>query len=196
ERAAATAPAPAVAPELLRAAEQRGYEAGLAKGKAAGDRAFEARLKQFDALLAAVAQKRDALPEVLEDDLAELVFEATAQIVRETTVNRELAGEAVRRALRARSDIHIVAVHVAPEDLALVGGTGAAASLGLGTRIKLVANADVALGGCIIETGQGNLDARLETQMAKLKAALLEGRSRAFDETGLAPAGMQPEDGS
>ncbi|HZR33819.1 MAG TPA: hypothetical protein VFA75_00485, partial [Nevskia sp.] len=67
ERAAATAPAPAVAPELLRAAEQRGYEAGLAKGKAAGERAFEARLKQFDELLAAVAQKRDDLLEVLED---------------------------------------------------------------------------------------------------------------------------------
>ena len=70
-----------------------------------------------------------------------------------------------------------VTVRLHPDDVAaaaarrdaLAGRVPAAAEL------RLVADDAVARPGCIIETGDGQLDARLETQLAALERALVEG---------------------
>jgi flagellar assembly protein FliH len=178
---------PVVPPELVRAAEQRGYEAGLAKGAEAGRREFDTRLERLDRLLASIEHKRDDLLEVLEDDLVELAFEAIVLIAGDTSLRRDLAVETVRRVLSARPDSHILAVRVAPEDFDLIDGSESAAAAGLGSRIKLQSDPDIRLGGCVIDTAQGSLDARLEVQLDKLRAALLEARSRSGNAEELLP---------
>ncbi len=175
-------PLPAqIPPELIRAAEHRGYEAGFAKGNQAVRGEFRAVLERLDILLESIAQKRDDLLEVLEDDLVELAFEAAALVIGDAGVQRDLVVETVRRVLAQRSDAHIVVVRIAPADLKLVAESESGATLGLGSRIRLLGDPEIALGGCVIDTGQGTLDARLELLLAKLRSALLEARSKSAD---------------
>ena len=47
---------------------------------------------------------------------------------------------------------------------------------GSATEVELVADTQVKWGGCVIEGASGNLDARLETQMQRLRDTLLNAR--------------------
>jgi len=172
-------PEPVVPPELVKAAEKRGYEAGFELGAKAGQQEFQVKVAQVEQLLTSIGQKRDDLLEVLEEDLVELVFELIGHFAGLDETRRDLVVETVRRQLATRAETQILTVRVAAEDLVLVSQSEAAGRLGLGSRLQLVADPAVRLGGCIIDTAQGSLDARLELLLEKLRRALLEGRRSA-----------------
>lgn len=177
--AALPASAPAmVPPELVRAAEKRGYDAGFESGAKAGRAEFLNRLERLDQLLESIAAKRDDLLEVLEDDLVELAFEAIGSILGTAEARKDLIVESVRRLLAVKIDTQVLKVKVSPDDLALVSEGMEPKGVGLGSRIELEADPEIRLGGCVVETARGSLDARLDLVLDKLRQALLDGRDR------------------
>jgi len=168
---------PAIPQEFLRAAEQKGYEAGLARGQEAAQRELAAKLGRLDQLLTSIAQKRDDLLEVLEDDIVELALKAAASVVGNSVLSADYPVETIRRILQAHPDAHALCVRIAPADVDLVAAASADGALGLANEVRLMADAEIRLGGCVIETTQGSLDGRIEFQLEKLRAAILDGRS-------------------
>jgi flagellar assembly protein FliH len=71
-----------------------------------------------------------------------------------------------------------VVVRLHPGDCAALrnGGKGLFPGKNGRGKVELVADEEVSLGGCILETSGGSLDARIETQIERLRDSLLKVR--------------------
>jgi len=149
------------------AARREGFETGRADGLA-------------EAAVALAAARAEAARII---DAAEPVALAVAAKMAEKIVGRavalapetmaEIAGEALAA---CRPGAGSVRVRVHPDDLPAVEARRAAlAGRAPAAALELVADDAVGRHGCVIETPQGRVDARLETQLAALERALTGG---------------------
>lgn len=167
------------AAQLLADAEQRGLEQGERKAEAAQALAQEkadatakeqaARLAQvLDSLMAA----RPALLEQSGDMVVEVVHAAVCRLLGETGATRAAVQATVQAVLREAHDTEQLRVRVHPKDLDLLRSLYGSGD----QRIALQADMTVELGGCLVETAHGTLDARLELQLQNLRTALMNAR--------------------
>ncbi|NHZ89931.1 hypothetical protein F2P45_13045 [Massilia sp. CCM 8733] len=162
-------------------ARELGRQRGLEEGRQSG--AEEAK-KTFGAELARVRSIADALQQAtvsgfkgLEDMAVAIAFEAVCKMMGSAAVTREgihaLVSEAAAHAVSSEK----VVVRLHPGDLAALREAGALDdALPSGTLVSWSGDKNVALGGCIVETESGELDARLETQLERLRATLISAR--------------------
>jgi len=150
------------------AARREGFETGRADGLA-------------EAAVALAVARAEAARII---DAAEPVALAVAATMAEKIVGRavalapetmaEIAGEALAA---CRPGAGTVRVRVHPDDLPAVEARRAALEARApAAALELVADDTVGRHGCVIETPQGRVDARLETQLAALERALTGGR--------------------
>lgn len=152
-------------------------EAGRSAGLAAGQAAWAERIERLDRLLA-------SLPEQLadgiageEDLLVELAFEAVVRILGQAAPTREGAQGLVREALASLREREQVVVRLAPPDVETLRAARSEMTRVAGCKgLEFVADERVELGGCLIETAGGGLDARLETQLQRLRELMLAAR--------------------
>jgi flagellar biosynthesis/type III secretory pathway protein FliH len=146
---------------VLAEAEEAGHRAGLARAAAA---------------LARAAAERDRLLQAAGDDLVRLAV-AVARTILGREVERDGAVEAVAaRALEAVRHRREVILRIHPGDApALRREAGRLGGL-LARAASLAIHEDPAVGrgGLVVETEAGTLDARLETRLDAVEAALLE----------------------
>jgi flagellar assembly protein FliH len=143
---------------------------------------LKARLQKLDTLLATVPAQIEARLADAEDDMLALCFESVCKILGAHAVTPEgiraqLAH--VRTGLRGKP---LVAVHLHPDDLAVLRDATAAAGGPLPAEdgeVQWVADPALALGGCILQSPQGGIDARLETQLRALARLLAQSRTAA-----------------
>lgn len=127
-------------------------------------REAQARSAAIDALR---AELRERLTAVLSAQIPELLTQATSI---HALVDAEL--ERLRRA-------ETLEVHVHPEDAAALESEAAlTARLGLSGVLTYVADPSVARGGCLVHTNRGHVDARIETRVERLCAAIVEAVCR------------------
>lgn len=188
--------------QARREGRQQGFDEGIALGREAAveearqqaeaaRQALDARTRQLDAWLAAFpAQLQRELAARLaasEDDMIALSHALVCRLLGEHALQADRVAALVRQAVAQCCDIGaggsadgLLAVRVHAADLEAVE-SDADLSQWLarqGARgVRWVADARVSLGGCIVESTQGSLDARLETQLASLRLALLAVRS-------------------
>jgi flagellar assembly protein FliH len=157
---------------------RRGYEAGIVRGQQEGLRAFEEGAAKIDGVLRAVHDRFVAEISGVEDTLVSIVFEAVCRILGDTLVKPESVRAVVRQVLARVRDQERIVVRVAPADYELLTHATRLLRLqnGARRRVELVADDRVILGGCLIETDGGNLDARLEMQVQQLRDVLLAAR--------------------
>jgi flagellar assembly protein FliH len=158
-------------------AAAQGYEDGLARGEREGRAALAKQTARVAAIAAALEQSRTAVLAAAEDDLVEVVFASVARVLGQRAA-ADGATDAVRHTLAAFRARGPVTVRVHPEDAALLEQAVAAdtALAPMSESICWRPDPGVALGGCIVDGGHGQLDARLETQLDGLRAALLAHR--------------------
>ena len=96
--------------------------------------------------------------------------------------------DVVGGALLRTSTRHRLVIEVNPEDLELVSGSaeGLAARLGGVQRLDVVAERRVERGGCIVRTEEGEIDARIGSQLERLGELMTEAGRR-----GDAPARLE-----
>lgn len=157
-------------------AAARGYEEGLATGTAEGragvDAAMARHLAQLDDIVAQAAEARERLLAGHEDMLVEVAYAAICRLAGAGASSRAGALAQVRTAIAQVREADGVRVRLHPEDVAWL-----APRAGEQHSWTLQADERVELGGCIVEGGHGSLDARLDLQLERLRAALLAARA-------------------
>jgi flagellar assembly protein FliH len=192
--------------EVLREGTHSGFEEGLRQGLIEGRSAGEAevhcrlaqaqehaaeRLQRLDALHSAWAtQLASQLAQRLaaaEDDMVALCYGVICRILGDSLVTRTGTAQAMRAAIeewirmseqQARGDAVVVHVHPADFDAMKSDDMLARWLVQQGLKgVRWQAREDVRLGGCIVQSGEGDLDARLETQLEILRDQLQRGRA-------------------
>jgi flagellar assembly protein FliH len=176
---------PQVAVELAEIREDA-HAAGFNAGRIAGGAAAAQETARLHELLQVIvaAVRADCLREQerLAQQCVEIVAAALAQIAGPLLATREAAVGAVAAALSKAKPAVELTVRVNPADLSLLEAQRAAlAAVTAAPTLHLLADAQVVLGGCLVESPTGTLDARLELQLQGLFETLRTARSRVVD---------------
>lgn len=157
---------------------------GRALGEAQGrEQAQQACQRVLDGLAAVAKAAEEELTRErsrLADLCAEIVGEALAKIAGPLLSTRKATVGAVTEVLRRVKEGRDLAVRVSPADLPILQHEEKRlAAVVPGRALKLVADARIELGGCIVESSLGALDGRLDVQLRELYATLRAARTPA-----------------
>jgi flagellar assembly protein FliH len=154
-------------------AEQRGYASGEAKGEAAAMALLQAQVDRVKALVFQIGQARQQVMSDAEDALVEIVFAAICRVLGEHGAGREHVRRMVQEAAGQVRERESLVVRLHPDDAALLRLDSTAAAM----QVRISADAGVKLGGCLVDSTSGTLDARFDTQIELLAQALLAARA-------------------
>lgn len=160
--------------KLKATARDEGYKAGFDAGLAKAAKMIDEAVARVDGLLGSIAQQSRTPFADEEGAIVEIVLVALARVLGATLARREHAIEAVRQALGEYADRQVLTLHLSLEDHAYLAEAGVRFD-GL-PQLTVVASPKVDIGGCLIETSNGIVDARIETQLERIRAILVHTR--------------------
>jgi flagellar biosynthesis/type III secretory pathway protein FliH len=166
------------------AGHAEGLEAGLAEGRQKGhDEAVAATAAQLKELAARWSQALEIfhqnMPAHLADaktDLLRLALAVAGRVTRQEALrNRNVAPAVVEESLRMLAAARRVAVHVNPVETELLQRylPELLAKLQSIEDARLTPDAEIPPGGCVLRFGEGEVDARVETQLQRISEELL-----------------------
>jgi flagellar assembly protein FliH len=161
----------AQADAIRQQAHQEGYAAGMAEARAAAEPAMQA----LASAVAGLDELRTHVADGLERGAVGLALRIAEQIISAAVdVDPDRVLDAVRGALRRLTDRERVQILVNPEDLEIVreGVEDIASQLGGIGSIEVQAERRVARGGAIVRTGEGDIDASIETKLTRAREVL------------------------
>jgi type III secretion protein L len=136
-------------------------------------------LSQWNKLLQEAREKAGRILTAHEQELVRLAIRAAERIIgEELRHNREAALSIAKNALASVRRERSVVLHVHPDDVSFVRSRLAdlQPSAPAIREMHVIGNPSITSGGCIVESEFGNIDARLETQLAALEEAALRAR--------------------
>ena len=170
--------------ELLReaarhavATRHEAYLEGRDLGHRAGQADARAELAETLALVQQVAAAampvRDRLLMSMEQEIIELVLDAVHTVLGEQAqVDRQLVLTTVDRALKRAGALTVVRIRVNPADQEVVSASVVEQAADGGRAWEVTADGAVGVGGCIIDTAHGQVDARLDVQLDEVARVL------------------------
>lgn len=158
-------------------ARQRGLELGREQGRELGRAEFDEALNAFADLMESARAAFERSIDGIAELGVEVVFEAVAKIVGEMVLDKTATVAIVRDVIHRAKDRTNLIVRVSPRDWSLLKEGRAELLEGLNVgNVELLPDDTVEVGGCLLETPSGNLDGRLEVQLARLRDALLAAK--------------------
>lgn len=120
-----------------------------------------------------IAKLRQDVAAQAENDMVRLALEIARKVVgREVTIDREIAVTLARVALGRLSSRTAATVHLNPEDFIYVNNHRT--KLEFHGSLELVEDRSIQPGGCLVRTGAGDVDARIEAQFEEISSGLLD----------------------
>lgn len=167
-------PPPAVDLERIR---KQAFEQGFAEGERSGAEAArgegEEKLERMGKIVAELASCKSSLRAEAEREVVELAFAVARRVLhRELTLDPGVAAALVGSCLDEFAGAETVRILLNQADLELVRERIATER---GVEIETVADDSVSPGGAVIETRQGKLDARIESQLEEIESGLADG---------------------
>ena len=154
------------------AARDRGMQEAQSQIETQTATRIEELRAQMTATINQIASLQNEIAARAEVDLVEFALEIAKKIVgREVTIDREIAVALVKVSLKKLHDRSIAEVHLHPEDYEYVQAHRE--KLGFKGTLDLVADSSISLGGCLIHTETGDIDARIESQFDEIAHGLL-----------------------
>ena len=160
---------------LRECAEQQGFQAGLERAETTAREAVAAQAQRLATAAAQLQQHMTAATEAAEDLIVETVFAATCRILGEAAASPQAVRRLVLHVLRQVRERSALRVKLHPDDLALLREKASEPALASG-GVVFEGDAALVAGGCVVDTGAGTLDARLDRQLERLRDVLLEAR--------------------
>jgi len=160
-----------------RAAREAAWDEGFAAGREEALAALEpARSALLEAAAALERSVEDAVPEAERRAIELAVALAEKILASAVEADPELVASVVTGALRRALHHGPLVLEVNPADVELVRASldGIGAELGGLPRLDLVGERRIPRGGCVVDTSEGQIDARLDTQLARGAAVLRE----------------------
>ncbi len=151
------------------AIREHSQRAGYAEGYTAGAQNAQAELAAALALVQRVGAEGVAIRNDLlrrsEHEMVEMVIAALRAILGERAVeDPSVVGHTVRHALQRAAAQNVLRVRVHPEQAGLVIAEMTDAD-GEAPPFEVFADGSVGLGGCVVDTAHGRVDARLDVQL-------------------------------
>jgi flagellar assembly protein FliH len=168
---------------LREAAWQEGFHDGQTTGRSAMEMTLRDEWEAEKAALRAqirqivddIATARQALWEGQEAEMVALTLAVARQVIKtEVTQNPEVVRSVIQNALRRLTDKEQVRLRVSVGDAPAVRAMREellAMTDGL-RQLEIVDDRRVGDGGCVIETGAGTIDAKIETQLLEVERAV------------------------
>ena len=160
-------------------AEHRGYESGLERGLAEARARVEHALEAVAAAERSMAEMHDRYVADAEAAAVDLAFQIAEKVIGATVASdREAVLSIVSGALLRTTDRDHLVLEVNPGDFELVRDSAAelAARLGGINRMEVVSERRVEAGGCVVRTEAGEIDARVSSQLERVRQLLAEAR--------------------
>ena len=154
------------ADDAMEAGRQQGYRDGLARWAEA---------------LEALRGAREALHAKYEPEVVKLAVKIAEKVIGEELRTRpETIVSITRECLRMVRGEHRLTIRVSASEKDIVLRTldSLERTIGPTAQIQVVGDSAIAPGGCIVESGSGVIDARLETQLKCLEEILLRIAAR------------------
>ncbi len=162
-------------------AQREGFERGLAEGRAEGRAELARALDLVQRVAAEGKAIRDDLMRRSEREMVEMVIAAFRAVLGDRIeADPTVVNETVRRALDRAGAQNIVRIRVHPDAV-----DGVSAHLTMERRaaptFEVRADGAIGVGGCVVETEYGQVDARLDVQMDEVARMLLEALPQEVD---------------
>jgi flagellar assembly protein FliH len=171
DRDTLTSAMPGLASELEEIREDA-HAAGFNAGQIDGRTASQEQVVQLQALLESLVEALRTQYEQEQARLAalcvDIVATAFTKVAGPLLASREAAYAAVAEALARAKAGHELTVRISPVDLPVLEPQREQLAALVCAPLTLVADPQVVLGGCVIESQPGTLDARLEVQLQGL----------------------------
>jgi flagellar assembly protein FliH len=174
--ARALAEARAEAEQIREQARAQGHAEGLAAGHADGLAEISSAVGALGEALAGVSSLRDEVAEAVERDAIELALALAEKVLAASLQARpELVVEVVQGALRRLGDRRRITVLVNPGDLQTVkDALGDLQTQANGIELAdLQSDQRVGVGGAIVRSAEGELDASVETQLERAREVVM-----------------------
>ncbi len=167
--------------EAFAPAEKKGYDQGYATALAEVKEKFDDHIAEPLADLKRIIEYFEANKKQLiwqaEQSFVVLAVKLAEKIIRrEIEVDPELICKSVRAALEVVAHTTNVVVKVSPSDVSVIEDLKGSLNdvLGRFESVSIKPDESVEKGGCIVQTERGRVDARIETQLARIARDILE----------------------
>jgi flagellar assembly protein FliH len=155
----------------------RGHSDGVQKARDDAMASVEERVRLLDGLLRELETIKRKILTNSQEDIVELATVIASKIIHREVKGSEAVVDTVREAIDMASDKHSIRIKLNPADIPVVDShkgrfLETVKSL---ERIELVEDNEIIPGGCIVETTEGSVDARLDRQMEEIRKMLLGG---------------------
>lgn len=160
-------------------AQKEGYEQGLRDAQKESEADRQAVLEQCQEILEEARRSKIKIMESSIADMARIAMAIAKKIIAtEVMTNPNIITNIIREAIGFLDQASNIHVYVNPQEIEKVLSDVADNRLNeIGQkelRNELVADKRVAIGGCVVESDVGIIDARLETRIEKVEQALQE----------------------
>jgi len=159
--------------------EREAYEKGLAKGEqeglAAGEKKYAEEITKAKDLLQALQNQVETVHRQHEQDLLVLIKAMVDRLVNhEVSINPMVIQACLKKTMEFVVDNSIVKVHLHTDDFNRLKEAGLAnpALFEGKSKVQLIEDPTVSLGGCLVSTDFGEIDATLEGCRDKLYEAV------------------------
>jgi len=127
-----------------------------------------------------VSRLRERIIKESEEELLKLAFMVAKKIIRqEIKHDRQILTQLVSEALREFPEQQDIVICLHPEDYKVISSNKELFLAGIGDERQITLKPDEAttLGGCVVESSSGVIDARIEAQLDEIYRGLVEERS-------------------
>jgi flagellar assembly protein FliH len=163
---------------------QEAYARGIEEERKQADEDLAGICSALTAAVSIVSKMRERIVKESEEELLKLAFMVAKKIIRqEIKHDRQIMTLLVSEALREFPEQHDIVLCLHPEDYKVISSNRELFLTGVGDERQITLKSDEAmtLGGCVVESSAGIIDARIEAQLDEIYRNLIEERSILFD---------------
>lgn len=176
---------------------QEAFERGAEDERRQADEDLAGICSALCEAISMVSRLKERVLRESEDELLNLAFMVAKKIVRqEIKHDRRILAQVVSEALKGFPEQHDIVVLLNPEDYKVINSNRELflAEIGNERQITLKPDEATTLGGCVIESSTGVIDARIEAQLDEIYKELVEERERLDEYAGQAASAITNEE--
>ena len=145
-------------------ARRAGWEQGLSEGRMAARGELRLQAERLQQLIEQLAAPLSQSNDEVKEELVLLAMVIAKQVLhRELTLQPADIHEMVSQAIKALpAGTRHVRIHLHPEDAHLLSSN---LEMNEGSTWKMIEDASIARGGCMVDSGASRIDARVETRL-------------------------------
>ncbi|MCE5168054.1 flagellar assembly protein FliH [Paenibacillus profundus] len=155
----------------------QGYQEGMQQAEQEIQQAYERKLSEAQAVLEQAYKAKEQIIQEAEPFVVSLSCSVAEKVIgRQLALEPDIAVEMVRKTLSRKRESGTITVCVSPQQFAYVHAAREELSLAVDSQaeLQIIPDSSVHDSGCVVRSALGSIDARIDTQLAEIKKALMQ----------------------